>query len=200
MPLVMLASMRRVIALPFGIPETYLSMVSSSSSFPSAASWRIAVPVKVFVTDPIRMCMSVLIGAFVVGSARPYAAVHVPSGVRTPTMAPGAAADLKDVCAASSSFATSGTGSVELVEAGVAGVATTLDTSGTHDVGAGGALVAGVALVDELFGAGVAVVDELDSLESELQAASTSAAANEATTIGMRRNRSSPGAPVINTR
>jgi hypothetical protein len=55
-----------------------------------------SVPVKVLVTDPMRACMSVVIGTFVVGSANPYALVHVPRGVLTPTIAPGAAACLKD--------------------------------------------------------------------------------------------------------
>lgn len=54
-----------------GIPGTYLSMVSSRDSLSCSASCMINVPVKVLVTEPMRVCMSVVIGALVVGSARP---------------------------------------------------------------------------------------------------------------------------------
>jgi hypothetical protein len=63
--------MRSVTRSPFGIPDTYLSIGSSSESFPCSASCMIIVPVNVLVTEPMRVCMSWVIAAPVAGSATP---------------------------------------------------------------------------------------------------------------------------------
>ena len=49
------------------------------------------MPVKVLVTDPMRVCRSAVIGIPVSRSLRPYALMNVPFGLRTPTIAPGVA-------------------------------------------------------------------------------------------------------------
>ena len=80
---------------PLGIPGTYFEIGSSSETFPASICCMTIVPVYILVSDPIRTCMSVVIGALVVGSASPYAWVQVPCGVRTATIAPGVAASAK---------------------------------------------------------------------------------------------------------
>jgi hypothetical protein len=78
-------------------------------------------------------------------------------------MTPGVAASFNEVRAAASSLVTRSAGSAFVVEAGVAGVATTLSTSLTHVEAASAAVFTGAAVL-----AGVAV---LEGDDDELQAA-----------------------------
>jgi hypothetical protein len=89
MPDVMLARFRNVAVLPLGMPGTYLSIVSSSESFPSCMSCRTMVTVMVLVRLPTRV-RSFGVGALV----RPFPLVpdvpiQVPAGDHTPAITPG---------------------------------------------------------------------------------------------------------------
>ncbi|MEA9985971.1 hypothetical protein QN358_11950 [Subtercola sp. RTI3] len=59
--------------------------------------------------------MPTSIGAPVEGSATPYAAIQVPCGVRTPTIAPGDAASVNDDLAAESSESVRAVGNTAVV-------------------------------------------------------------------------------------
>ncbi|MBM7471545.1 hypothetical protein [Subtercola frigoramans] len=76
--------------------------------------------------------MPTSIGAPVDGSATPYAAIQVPCGVRTPTIAPGDAASVNDERAAASKEAVRPIGKTELVIWDVGWRLTTEATSETH--------------------------------------------------------------------